>query len=176
LPDCACPKKQQYTPVIVAFYNFENFYDTINNPNINDEDFLPNGTKNYNSEVLLHKVQHLATIISQIGINVNPDGIAIIVVAEIENDTVLNDLIHHSLLKDCSYGIVHYDSRDIRGVDLSLLYNPKYFTVLNSKSCSCVCPERRNKLFYKRCFMGERNFKRRYCSCVCKSLAKEGRR
>ena len=47
--------------------------------------------------------------------------------AEIENDTVLNDLIHHPLLKDRNYGIVHYDSRDIRGVDVAFLYNPKYF-------------------------------------------------
>jgi hypothetical protein len=106
-----------------------NFYDTIDNPNINDEDFLPNGAKNYNSKVYWTKVQHLATVVSQIGTDVNPDGIAIIGVAEIENDTVLNDLIHHPLLKDRNYGIEHYDSRDIRRVDVALLYNPKYFTV-----------------------------------------------
>jgi len=126
-------QKQQYKSAIIAFYNLENFYDTVDNPNINDEDFLPTGPKNYDSKVYNTKVEHLATVISQIGTDFNPDGIALIGVAEIENDTVLNDLIHHSLLRKRNYGIVHYDSKDIRGVDVALLYNPKYFTVLNSK-------------------------------------------
>jgi hypothetical protein len=55
------------------------------------------------------------------------------VLPRIENDTVLNDLIHHPLLKGRNYKIVHYDSYDLRGVDVALLYNPKYFTVENSR-------------------------------------------
>ncbi len=150
---CCMPvfaQKQQYKPAIVAFYNLENFYDTIDNPNINDEDFLPNGAKNYNSKVYWTKVQHLATVISQIGTDINPDGIAFIGVAEIENDTVLNDLIHHPLLKDRNYGIVHYDSRDIRGVDVALLYNPKYFTVLHSKKLFVHLPEGAKSSYFTR--------------------------
>lgn len=130
---CSCAQKQSYKSAIVAFYNLENFFDTVNNPNINDEEFLPGGPKNYNSKVYWTKVEHLATVISQIGTNINTDGPALLGVAEIENDTVLNDLIHQPLLKPRSYAFVHYDSRDIRGVDVALLYNPKYFTVLNSR-------------------------------------------
>jgi hypothetical protein len=92
-------QKQQYKSAIVAFYNLENFYDTVDNPNVNDEEFLPNGPRNYNSKVYNTKVQHLATVISQIGADINADGPALLGVAEIENDTVLNDLIHHPLLK-----------------------------------------------------------------------------
>jgi predicted extracellular nuclease len=142
--------QNQYKPVVVAFYNLENFYDTIDNPNINDEDFLPNGPKNYNSKVYRTKVEHLATVVSQIGREINPDGAAVIGVAEIENDTVLNDLIHHPLLKERNYGIVHYDSRDIRGVDVALLYNPKYFTVLNSKKLFVKLPEGAKTSFFTR--------------------------
>jgi hypothetical protein len=126
-------QKQQYQTVIIAFYNLENFYDTVNNPSTNDEEFLPAGPKNYNSKVYRTKVEHLATVISQIGTDVNADGPAILGVAEIENDTVLNDLVHHPLLKSRNYQIVHYDSRDIRGVDVAFLYNPKYFSLLSSK-------------------------------------------
>ncbi|SFQ43576.1 endonuclease/exonuclease/phosphatase family protein [Parafilimonas terrae] len=132
---------QHYKPAVIAFYNLENFFDTINNPKINDEDFLPGGVKHYNSKVYQAKVLRLATVISQIGTDINPDGFAFIGIAEIENDTVLNDLIHHPLLKDRNYGIVHYDSRDIRGVDVALLYNPKYFTVLNSRKLFVPLPE-----------------------------------
>src|SRR6476469_4926725 len=142
--------QQAYKTAIVAFYNLENFYDTIDNPSINDEDFLPNGAKNYNSKIYHTKVEHLATVVSQIGTDINPDGAAFIGVAEIENDTVLNDLIHHPLLKDRNYGIVHYDSKDIRGVDVALLYNPKYFTVLNSKKLFVRLPQGAKSSFFTR--------------------------
>ena len=46
---------------------------------------------------------------------------------------VLNDLVNHALLKNRNYKIVHYDSRDIRGVDVALLYNPKFFTAETSR-------------------------------------------
>ena len=143
-------QKQQYTAAVVAFYNLENFYDTIDNPNINDEDFLPGGVKNYNSKIYHTKVEHLATVVSQIGTEINPDGIAIIGVAEIENDTVLNDLIHHTLLKDRNYGIIHYDSKDIRGVDVALLYNPKYFRVLESRKLFVRLPAGAKSVFFTR--------------------------
>lgn len=122
-------EKAQFKVAVISFYNLENFYDTVNNPLVNDEEFLPNGPRSYNSKVYLDKVSKLATVLSGIGTEVNPDGAAIFGVAEIENDTVLHDLVNHELLRKRHYGIVHYDSRDARGVDVGLLYNPKYFTV-----------------------------------------------
>lgn len=126
-------EKQQYKVAVIAFYNLENFYDTVDNTEINDEEFLPKGDKNYNSAIYWNKVEKLATVISQIGTEVNPDGPAILGVAEIENDTVLNDLVNNHLIKDRHYKFVHYNSRDIRGIDVALLYNPKYFTVEESR-------------------------------------------
>ncbi len=143
-------QKQQYKSAIVAFYNLENFYDTVNNPNINDEEFLPDGPKHYNSKVYWIKVEHLATVISQIGTEINVDGPALLGVAEIENDTVLNDLIHQPLLKKCNYSFVHYDSRDIRGVDVALIYNPKYFKVFNSRKLFVRIPTGTKQVFFTR--------------------------
>ena len=147
---CSFAQKQQYKSAIVAFYNLENFYDTVDNPNINDEEFLPAGPKNYNSKVYWTKVEHLATVISQIGTDINPDGPALLGVAEIENDTVLNDLIHHPLLKPRNYSFVHYDSRDIRGVDVALLYNPKYFKVIDSRKLFVHMPTGAKQSFFTR--------------------------
>jgi hypothetical protein len=121
--------KQQYKMTVIGFYNLENLYDTVDNPAVNDEEFTPGGAKNYNGTIYLDKLNKLATVISQMGADQNPDGPALLGVAEIENDTVLNDLVHHKLIEKRKYKIVHYDSRDIRGVDVGLLYNPKYFTV-----------------------------------------------
>src|SRR4051794_28849607 len=136
-----CLAQQQYKTAIIAFYNCENFYDTTDNPVVNDEEFTPHGDKNYNSKIYWDKVEHLATVLSQIGTDINPDGPAIIGVAEIENDTVLNDLVHHPLLKNRNYKIVHYDSKDIRGVDVGFLYNSKYFTVEASKKLFVHLPQ-----------------------------------
>jgi len=122
-------QKQLYKTAIVAFYNLENFYDTIHNPAINDTEFFPNSEKHYNTAVYLTKTSHLATVISQIGTDVNADGPALLGVAEIENDTVLNDLINEPALLKRHYHFIHYDSPDPRGVDVALIYNPKYFTV-----------------------------------------------
>ena len=131
-------QEKKYYACIVAFYNLENFYDTVHNPIINDEDFTPNGIKHYNSDIYLDKVNKLATVLSMIGTDITSAGPAIIGVAEIENDTVLHDLTHHPLLSKRNYQLIHYDSKDPRGIDVALLYNPKFFI-----------PEKAEKLFVK---------------------------
>jgi hypothetical protein len=117
-----------YKSAIAGFYNCENFYDTLNDPGTNDEEFLPNGPRHYTGSIYHDKIAHLAKVIAAMGTEVNPDGPALLGVAEIENRAVLTDLVQHPLLQARHYGIVHYNSRDARGVDVALLYNPKYFT------------------------------------------------
>ncbi|MBK7410638.1 MAG: hypothetical protein IPJ40_22815 [Saprospirales bacterium] len=53
--------------------------------------------------------------------------------AEIENRKVLEDFAGQAEVKDRNYQIVHYDSPDGRGIDVALLYNPKYYKVLSSR-------------------------------------------
>ncbi|MEN9447524.1 MAG: hypothetical protein RJA25_814, partial [Bacteroidota bacterium] len=117
-----------------GFYNLENFYDTINQPNVDDEEFTPDGSHHYNGKIFFDKVDHLADVISQIGTDKTPDGLAFMGCAEIENRTVLETLVNHPKLKARNYQIVHYDGPDLRGVDCGFIYNPKYFKVLESKS------------------------------------------
>jgi hypothetical protein len=126
-------QKNNYKVSLIGFYNLENFYDTINNPMVDDEEFLPNSAHQYNTHVYLDKVERLSDVISQMGTDLNPEGLALLGVAEVENDTVLNDLIHSKKLVNRKWKIVHYDSPDKRGVDVGLLYNPKYFSVLHSE-------------------------------------------
>ena len=133
-------QKHNFKVAIVAFYNCENFYDTILNPTINDIDFTPSGNYKYNTAIYLDKVKKLSTVISQIGTDINRDGIALLGVAEIENDTVLNDLIQSPLLANHNYGYVHYDSKDPRGIDVALIYNPKYFVVEDSRPLTVLLP------------------------------------
>jgi hypothetical protein len=117
----------------VAFYNLENLFDTIDGPN-NDAEYLPNGANKWGSMKYNAKLKRMSYAISQIGIDQTPVGPAILGVSEIENRGVLEDLVKQPDIAARSYQIVHYDSPDRRGVDVGLLYNPRLFTVTNSKS------------------------------------------
>lgn len=122
-----------YKSAIVSFYNFENFYDTIFHGRNDDVAFTPSGSKAYTSAVFNDKVSKLAKVLSQIATDINPDGPALLGTAEIENKYVLDTLLRHPLITSRGYKYVHYDSKDFRGVDVALIYNPKYFKVLKSR-------------------------------------------
>lgn len=118
---------------IVAFYNVENLYDTIDDPIKDDNEFLPNGIQNWNSAKYNLKIQRISEVISKIGQDVVPGGPVIIGLSEIENREVLEDLVNSENLKSKNYGIVQYNSPDRRGVDVALLYQKNRFTVEGSK-------------------------------------------
>jgi Endonuclease/Exonuclease/phosphatase family len=119
--------QKKYQVHTVAFYNFENLFDTINNPN-NDEEWLPNGAQNWTSAKYKQKLKNLALVLSQIGTNEQQkESPTFIGGAEIENRGVLEDLVKEPLLENSDYGIVHFDSPDKRGIDVALLYKKKRF-------------------------------------------------
>jgi hypothetical protein len=110
----------------VAFYNFENLFDTINNEN-NDEEWLPNGAQNWTNEKYQQKLENLSRVLSEIGTGENPNSPTFIGGCEIENRNVLEDLVKMPKLINKGYGIVHFDSPDKRGIDVALLYQKKHF-------------------------------------------------
>ena len=133
-------EKQAYKVGLVGFYNLENLFDTIDDPNKNDEEFLPDGANQWNSEKYLTKLRNMAYSISTIGTDITPEGIAVLGCSEMENRQVLEDLVAQPEIKDRNYQIVHYDSPDRRGVDVGLIYNPKYFKLTSTKSYCTIVP------------------------------------
>lgn len=127
-------QEKQYRVGCIAFYNQENFYDTIKDPTINDNDFLPDGPYHWNSERYQKKLDHMSTVISQIGSELFPGGPAIIGISEVENERVVKDLVNTPKLKASGYQYIHYDSPDHRGIDVALLYRPAFFKVTNTRS------------------------------------------
>ena len=73
----------------------------------------------------------LAYAISNFKSKTTPNGPAIIGVSEIENRSVLDDLVNNPSLRPWNLQVVHHDSPDARGVDVGLLYNPRYFKLEN---------------------------------------------
>ena len=111
----------------LAFYNFENLFDTINDPETFDEDWTPKGSQYWTYEKYQKKLNNLSRVLSEIGSSENPEAPTFIGGCEIENRGVLEDLIRHPNLVDKEYGIIHFDSPDKRGIDVALLYRKGYF-------------------------------------------------
>lgn len=120
-------QQKKYAVRTVAFYNFENLFDTINNPNF-DEEWLPKGLQRWTSEKYKQKLENLSKVLKQIGTNdQQKEAPTLIGGSEIENRNVLEDLVKHPNIIKYDYGIVHFDSPDKRGIDVALLYQKKYF-------------------------------------------------
>lgn len=127
-------QKKDYKVACVGFYNFENLFDTIDDPNTNDSEFLPDGTRKWTTELYKDKLKNLDRVVSELGADVTPDGVAILGIAEIENRLVLEDFVKQKNVAKRNYQIVHYDSPDERGIDVGLIYQPKYFQVTSSRA------------------------------------------
>ena len=117
-------------PYRIMFYNVENFFDTVDDPNKNDNDFLPEGKKHWTYSRMEEKRNSIAKVVTAVG---EGTPVAIVGMCEVENDYVLNSLVKYSPLKKCGYKFLHFDSADKRGIDTALLYDPKQFSPISSK-------------------------------------------
>lgn len=120
-------KEKKYHIRTIAFYNLENLFDTINDVTIDDEASPIMELKSNRSQVYWDKIDKLASTIAQIGADMANTSPAIIGVSEVENLSVLEDLVKNKHLIKKDYGVIHYDSPDKRGIDVALLYQKKYF-------------------------------------------------
>ncbi len=128
-------------PHTVVFYNIENFFDTINDPDINDEEFTPEGKNNWNSEKYYKKLSNMERVFFDIAA-VNKTFPTVIGVSEVEVRSVLEDIASTPKLAPANYNIVHYDSPERRGVDVAFFYRADKFKLLGSAPVRAIIPER----------------------------------
>lgn len=117
----------------LVFYNVENLFDTIDDPITNDNEFLPNAKKHWSTRKYKRKLKNIASVIHRIHSDTNHIPF-IVGLAEVENRSVLQDLINQDELRDYNFDYVHFDSRDARGIDVSLLFNKSLIEILLSKT------------------------------------------
>jgi predicted extracellular nuclease len=118
----------------IAFYNLENLFDVYDDKYTNDNDFLPVSAKKWTPKRYENKLRKLSFAISNIGRKETGKHPALVGLAEVENASVIQDLINYKHLEDCNYSYVHYDSLDERGIDVALLYDTNAFKVENSET------------------------------------------
>lgn len=125
---------ERYRIRTIAFYNVENLFDTKNDTLVFDDQRTPNGRYRWTKERYAKKVGAIARVISNIGFEKTGTSPDLIGLCEVENASVVRDLVQHSLLKDKDYGIVHFDSPDERGIDVAFLYKKTAFLPTSFKS------------------------------------------
>lgn len=115
-------------------YNVENLFDTIDDTNKADEDFTPTGKLQWNTAKYYEHLNHTVDAITNKGTNFP----AIVGLIEVENGTVLNDLVNTSFLKGKGYQVVWYEGPDERGIDVALIYDSKRVAIVGSKPIPVV--------------------------------------
>jgi len=117
----------------IAFYNIENLFDVYDDTSTHDADFLPTSDKKWTLKRYKKKLRKIGFAISNIGEKETRKHPAIIGLAEVENASVLEDLISSKHLEKLSYDYIHYDSKDERGIDVALLYDKTVFKLTHSE-------------------------------------------
>ena len=111
---CTSVKKSLRQEYTVVSYNVENLFDTVDDPKIPDEEFLPASEKKWDNEKYQKKLTDIAEVISEVNQKELPEVVGLV---EVENQTVLDDLINIGKLKGRNYAIIHEESPDYRGID-----------------------------------------------------------
>ena len=123
--------------VIFMFYNCENLFDTINDPEKDDEEFLTGGTRGWNYNKYLRKLNAVAKVIMSAGEWEPP---ALIGLCEVENEGVINDLLRLTPLRSFDYNFIYAESDDRRGIDICLLYRSDIVSEIASRSITPNLP------------------------------------
>lgn len=115
----------------IAFYNVENLFDTIDQPEVDDSEFTPDADKKWNNWRYWTKVNRIGQVIVGMGEGELPTLVGL---AEVENRGVLQDVVRSRVLERADYDLVHFDSPDRRGIDVALLYRSENFSVVYSQA------------------------------------------
>ena len=112
----------------VMFYNTENLFDVVDDPETLDEEFLPNADRHWTKDRFNHKIQKIAQVFIAVGGWEAPEVIGL---CEVENRFVLEQLTSQTVLKKLGYKMIHKESPDRRGIDVALLYREDVVTPLH---------------------------------------------
>lgn len=115
----------------VVEYNVENLFDTLHDVGYNDNEFLPEGSRRWDSARYWGKLGRLCRVITAAGGEAPADLVGL---CEVENDTVVHHLVRRTMLHRLGYEFVMTHSADSRGLDVALLYQPLRFCPLTVNS------------------------------------------
>lgn len=115
----------------VLTWNVENLFDTLHDDGFHDEEFLPLSQRKWTSPRYWRKQGAIArTLVAAADLQ----PIDLIGLCEIENDSVIHHLCRRTRLARLGYEYLVTHSRDQRGVDVALLYQPFTLSLIAHQS------------------------------------------
>jgi endonuclease/exonuclease/phosphatase family metal-dependent hydrolase len=125
------PNSSSAQTLTMVELNCENLFDYRHDEGKDDTEYLPEATRYWTKKRYWKKLNNIAQEL----LSTSDDGIPdLIALCEVENDSVLNDLTHRSLLRNAGYEYLMTSSPDVRGIDVALLYSPFSFAPVCSYS------------------------------------------
>src|SRR5574344_30842 len=120
---------KKYAVYSVGFYNLENLFDTQHDAGKNDFEYLPDGNMKWTDEKYHAKLSNMSQVISEMSTDMLPLRLSVLRVSEVENDHVLEDLVHQKSLETRNLQYVHIEGPDRRGIDCAVICNTRFFRV-----------------------------------------------
>lgn len=115
----------------VVEYNVENLFDTCHDAGADDYEFLPGAARGWNSSRYWKKLGDVARVLVAAGGDTPPDLVGL---CEVENDSVVRHLCERTALRRLGYARIVTCSRDPRGLDLALLFQPGRLRLVGQES------------------------------------------
>ena len=134
------PSSNIVSEAYVMSYNVENLFDTINDPE-NEDDFTPNGKLNWNAKRYHEKLNHIAQVVEAVKNENGNQWPMVIGLIEVEHASCLNDLVTKTLLNEGHYQVAFLEGEDERGIDVGLLFRSDVMEVVSVNKHNIVLPE-----------------------------------
>jgi len=115
--------------IYIASWNMENLFDAIDDADKRDEEFLPDGKKEWTQEKIDQKITNQAKVIQWMNDGNGPDLLGF---QEVEHQHLIETLIERHF-SDKNYKVAYQETLDKRGIDNGLIYDADKFEVLNIK-------------------------------------------
>ena len=125
----------------VAFWNFENFFDPFVDSTRVYNEFTENGAQHWTKSRFYKKRNNMYKAILAMSEN---EPLAVLGIAEVENQYVLHMLFDQTPLKTHNYRIIHYEGDDRRGIDVAMAYCIDKLQLVYSEPVKVRNPKNKN--------------------------------
>jgi predicted extracellular nuclease len=124
--------------ITIAFYNVENFFDTFDDPQTQDQEYLPDSPYKWGQTKYQNKIKRISQVIDSTVAGAElPDVVGF---CEIENNLVLKDLVSKSQLKCKKYATLSSTGMDTRGINVGFIFDQSIFDFVSSEELNATNP------------------------------------
>ena len=115
--------------IIIVNYNVENLFHPAHDSLKDDIEWTQDGERHWSYTRYYKKVDNIARVLTNIG---EWDGVDVVGLQEVENAMCVKRLCY--TLRRNEYDFVHYESPDLRGIDVALMYKKSRVDTIQTRA------------------------------------------